>query len=145
MPDRQRRSRAQFQETPSTICLAASYVLPVRCPLVIRGAGANRNRVLRGPPQRTGAQRKAKLRQGAARDTGGIIPPRGKRERDGAPPTSILCPPLPLKIAAQHQRQRRTRSHFDAAEVDERGGLDERQILLRATAAEVGTTIDPQR
>src|SRR5215510_8543605 len=35
MPDRQLRSRAQFQETPSTICLAASYVLPVRCPLVL--------------------------------------------------------------------------------------------------------------
>src|SRR5215510_2812968 len=35
MPDRQMRSRAQLQETPSTICLAASYVLPVRCPLVL--------------------------------------------------------------------------------------------------------------
>src|SRR5215510_579146 len=35
MPDRCIRSRAQFQETPSTICLAASYVLPVRCPLVL--------------------------------------------------------------------------------------------------------------
>src|SRR5215470_16631196 len=35
MPDRCMRSRAQLQETPSTICLAASYVLPVRCPLVL--------------------------------------------------------------------------------------------------------------